>query len=300
MKRFADVDAFITGGSSGIGRALALALAGQGAHVHLAARREGPLDEALEAVGRARLNTAQRCSAHPLDVTDGEQVRAVFNQLAAEGAPPQVVINCAGAVAQQLALDAALAHAPGYFDTTPPEVYRRLVEINYLGAVHVCRAAAPHLRRGAHLVNVASGAVILPVPGYAAYVGSKCALVGFSEVLRYEMRPRGVRVSVAYPEDTDTPQLRAERETRAREINVIAALSSVMSAERAAQLILRGVRRGAFHIPLGTDTALIFHLLRPMEWVKFRVMDAILAVSRRRAAYGGGSAGGPRRPVEDE
>ncbi len=288
MRRFTDVHAFVTGGSSGIGRALALELARQGAHVHIAARREAPLDEARALVAKARRHADQQCTAHPLDVTDAGRVGAVFDALAARRMAPQLVVNSAGVVAQQLPLDATLTHMPGYFDITPPEVYRHLMEINYLGAVNVCRAVAPYLRRGGHIVNIASGSAFLPLPGYAAYVGSKCALAGFSEVLRHEMRPRGVRVSVAYPEDTDTPQLHAERASRAREINAIGALSSIMSAQKAARLILRGVRRGAFHIPLGTDAAIIFRLLRPLEWAKFLILDAILAVARRRRQQGPG------------
>lgn len=279
MKKFVGIHVFITGGSSGIGRALGIELARSGARVHLAARRADALGAALAAVQAARADPAH--SAHPLDVTDPESVRATFDDLAARGMAPQLIINCAGAVAQQLPLDESVTHAPGYFDATPLAVYRQLIEVNYLGAVHVCQAASPHLRRGAHIVNVTSGVIILPLPGYAAYVGSKSALAGFSEALRYEMRPRGVTVSVAYPEDTDTPQLHAERRTRAREIEAIARLSSVMSADKAARLIVRGVRRGAFHIPLGTDAAIIFRLLRPMEWAKFLIMDAILALARR-------------------
>lgn len=284
MRDFAAIHAFVTGASSGIGRALAVALAAHGAHVHIAARREGPLAETCAQVEQARRHPGQRCTAHPLDVTDEARVRAVFDALAAQRMAPQLVVNSAGVVAQQLGLDPSVTHRPGYFDVTPAEVYRQLMAVNYLGAVHVCQAAAPHLRRGAHIVNVASGAVFLPLPGYAAYVGSKSALAGFTEVLRHEMRPRGVRVSLAYPEDTDTPQLHAERATRAPEVNAVAGLSSVMSAERAAHLILRGVRRGAFHIPLGTDSAVIFRLLRPLEWAKFLILDALLARARRREA----------------
>jgi 3-dehydrosphinganine reductase len=268
--RFAGLPALITGGSSGIGRALALQLARRGAHVHLAARRQAPLEAALAALEAERQGAEQVFSAYPLDVTDADQARRVVEELAQQGMAPQLVVNCAGAV------------EAGYFDETAPEVYRRLIEVNYLGAVHVCQAAAPYLRGGGHVLNVATGAAFLPLPGYAAYVGSKSALVGFSEVLRYELRPRGIGVSVAYPKDTDTPQYHADLAIRSREINAISGLSSVMSAEQAARLILRGVQRGAFHIPLGTDTAIIFRLLRPLEWAKFLVLDAMLAVIRRR------------------
>jgi 3-dehydrosphinganine reductase len=282
VRHFDGVHAFVTGGSSGIGNALARQLAAAGAHVHIAARRREALDTALATLEAHRVRPDQHLSAHPLDVTDADAARGVIDALAAGGAAPQLVINNAGAVPQQLTLDPDTTHRPGYLEATPPAVFRQLIEVNYLGAVNVCRAAAPYLKRGAHIVNLSSGAAILPMPGYGAYTASKWALGGFSEVLRFEMRQRGVRVSVVYPPDTDTPQYRAERDTRAPEVNAVSALSSVMTADKAARLILRGVRRGGFHIPIGADTALTFRLLRPLEWVKFTVLDALYAIARRR------------------
>src|SRR5690606_3520719 len=192
---FRGTRALVTGGSSGIGRAIALALARAGAHVAIVARRPGPLEEARAALRAAAPDAAQRFAAIAADVADPEQAaRAVAEAVAALGGL-DLLVNNAGA-----------ARALRFVDT-PLAEFRRLLDLNFLAAVTTTRAALPHLGAGARIANVSSLAGALAIYGYAAYAPSKFALTAFSEVLRQELRPRGITVAVLLPPDTDTPQL---------------------------------------------------------------------------------------------
>lgn len=231
---FEGLRALVTGGSSGIGRATALALARRGAHVALLARGARGLEEACAEAGAAATSPAQRFFAVPCDVADAAQVETAVAGAAAALGGLDLVVNNAG-----------IAHA-ARFEDTPLEVFRRVFEVNFLGAVNVTRAALPHLRasgRG-HVSNVSSLAGLLAIYGYAAYAPSKFALTAFSEVLRQELRPQGIRVSVCFPPDTDTPQLAAENRTKPPETHALAGNASLLTPEAVADALLAGIARG--------------------------------------------------------
>jgi 3-dehydrosphinganine reductase len=104
--------------------------------------------------------------------------------------------------------------------------------------------------RGRALI-LGSVAGLSGLPGYSAYAPTKFALRGLAESLRAEYAPHGVRVSVAHPPDTDTPQLAAERAERPPELAALAGRARVMTADEVARAILRGLDRGRAEIPVG-------------------------------------------------
>jgi len=160
--------------------------------VTLVARRPEPLNEAAQRLSRQRPGAAVRTLA--LDVADQASVSDMLpRELAAQ--PVDLVVNNAG-----------VAHA-GRLMETEPERLRTLLDINVLGTIWVTRAVVPHLRaRGhGHIVNVASRAVLEGIYGYSAYATSKFAVLGFSQVLRAELKPDGIGVSILLPPNTDTP-----------------------------------------------------------------------------------------------
>lgn len=232
--------ALITGGSSGIGLALARRLLDVGASVTLVARRPGPLEEAkaslLREVPRGRVTTLD------LDVSDEEAVRARLGELL-DKEPVDTVINNAGVV------------MPGRFVDLPTSEFRQMMDINYFGAVHVCQATVPRLAaraastgRASHILNVSSLAGYIGIYGYTAYAASKFALRGFSEALRGELWPEQVRVSVCFPPDTDTPQLHFENQHKPAETKAIAGQVKPLTAEIVADATLRGMAKGRFEI----------------------------------------------------
>jgi 3-dehydrosphinganine reductase len=257
--------ALVTGGSSGIGRAIALGLARAGAHVAIVARREGPLAEALAALRAAAPDPAQRFAAIPADVAEPEQAaRAVTACVAALGGLDLVVNNAGAARALR-------------FEDTPLAEFRRLLDVNFLGAVALTRAALPHLAAGAQIANVSSLAGALAIYGYSAYAPSKFALTAFSEVLRQELRPRGIAVSVLLPPDTDTPQLAEENREKPPETRALAGNVPVLTSEAVAEALLDGLARGRAVIVPGWRARATLWAARHFPGLARRVIDRDVA-----------------------
>jgi NAD(P)-dependent dehydrogenase (short-subunit alcohol dehydrogenase family) len=193
--------AVVTGAGSGIGSAIARLLARGGATVHVVDMSEHSA-RAVEAEIRL---AGGRAVAHTVDVTDA----AALERLAA------TVFEAEGAV-DLLFNNAGIGHAGDVVDT-PLEDWRRVLEVNVLGVVHGISAFVPRLLdqgRPASIVNTASMAGLLPMPGMVPYSTSKAAIVGLTEALDAELAPRGVRVSALCPGVIDTAIVRGDWERR--------------------------------------------------------------------------------------
>ncbi|WP_305784667.1 SDR family oxidoreductase [Symbioplanes lichenis] len=174
-----DRHALVTGASSGIGAATVRALREAGARVAAGARRTDRLDADL---------------ALPLDVTDESSVRAAVAAAADGLGGLDLVVNAAGVMPVGPVLGADVAD------------WRRTLDTNVLGLMLVTHAALPHLQAAgsADLVNISSIGGRETFPGAAVYHASKFAVNGFSESLRKEIQPTGVRVSIVEPGFTAT------------------------------------------------------------------------------------------------
>jgi clavulanate-9-aldehyde reducatase len=219
--------AFVTGASSGIGRATALALAAAGASVAVGARRLERLAD-LEKEIRAHGVDALTLS---LDVTDEDAVRAgVASTVDALGGI-DVVVNNAGIMLL------------GQIEGADTEDWRRMMQTNVLGLMYVSHAALPHLlaRKGT-LVQVSSTAGRVARAGSGAYNASKWAVNAFSEALRQEVTARGVRVVVIEPGVVET-ELRDHitQPAAKKRINASAAAIRQLQAADIADAILYAV-----------------------------------------------------------
>jgi len=261
--------ALITGGSSGIGLALAKQLVARGARVWISGRREDALTAASLQIQQA---TGRTCNLFPADVADPAQVARLVDEITRRDGTPDLVINSAGIT------------RPGYVQDLPLEVFRQMIEVNYLGTVYVVKAVLPGmLERGSgHLVNISSGAGFLGVFGYSAYGASKYAVRGFSDVLRAEMKPHGIRVSIVFPPDTDTPQLAYEMPFKPPETKVISGNARVLTADAVASSILRGVERNRYIILPGFDIWFFYHLNNLLGSAVYLLMDWMVADARRK------------------
>ena len=117
------------------------------------------------------------------------------------------------------------------------------------------------------IVLISSGAGLIGIYGYSAYCPSKFALRGLAESLRGELKPQGIQITIAYPPDTDTPQLAAENKIKPAETRKITATAKTWSAKAVAEQILCGVEQNKFAIAPGTELTILnrFHsLLTPL------------------------------------
>jgi NAD(P)-dependent dehydrogenase (short-subunit alcohol dehydrogenase family) len=179
--------AIVTGGTKGIGRAIAEALIREGLSVCIAARKQDEIDKAIGELGG-------NASGFVCDVRDYEQVRALIAHTVRELSGLDILVNNAGV---------------GMFETveeTSPEDFRAVLETNLFGVFYCCHEAIPEMRRrgGGYIINISSLAGANPHPRMAAYNASKFGLNGFSEALMQEVRHDGIKVSYIMPGSVNT------------------------------------------------------------------------------------------------
>lgn len=212
----------ITGASSGIGRATALAFARQGASVVVAARREGPLHE----VATQSQNLGAQALAVPTDVTDEAQVQELARRAIANFGRIDVWVNNA----------AVTMFAP--FEEAPPDAFRRVIETNLFGYIYGTRAVLPYFREQGNgvLINISSIVGTVGQPYTSAYVSAKFAIRGFSECLRQELRGTDIHVCTVMPASIDTPLFQHGANYMGRTAKPV---PPIYDAEQVAQAILR-------------------------------------------------------------
>lgn len=243
--------ALISGGSSGLGLALADLLAAQGVGLTLLARDADRLSDARIAIMMA--SPTARIRGRVCDVADPDAVEAAVAASETECGPVDLAIACAGAA------------TPGRFETLGPDVFRAQMELNYFGALNLARSGLRRMRaRGrGELLLIGSAAALIGLPGHAAYAPSKFALRGLAQALRAECRADGVHVAIAHPADMDTPGLEAERRTTPPELAAISALGGLVRPEAAAARILRGLDAGRAEIHPGLASWALARLAPP-------------------------------------
>lgn len=224
----------LTGASSGIGRALALQLAAQGAWLALAARSVDELDAVAaecRAVGAA---AGARALAVPTDVADEAQCRALIARTVAEWGRVDTLV-CNAGISMWARFD-ALADLAGL---------TRIMQVNYFGAVYCTHAALPHLKRArGRIVGVSSLTGKTGVPTRTGYAASKHAMAGFFDSLRIELADDGVTVTMVYPGFVATGVRRHAVGPDGRPLGASPVQESrVMTAEACARRIVRAAER---------------------------------------------------------
>ncbi|WP_395069306.1 SDR family NAD(P)-dependent oxidoreductase [Paraburkholderia silvatlantica] len=222
----------VTGGSSGIGLALAQALLVKGAKVVITGRRPEVLANAV----RELQGTAPSVWGVAADVATPDGRAATIRQAVDALGGLDMLVNNAGGV------------RAGRLENTPEAELQAMIEVDLVAPVLLTRAALPALRASgdAMVVNVASGIALIGAPFYATYAATKAGLARFGEALRRELKGEGIHVLTAYPGATDTPMMQSNR--AGPELGF-----SREPASAVAEAIVDGIEADAFEVIRGGE-----------------------------------------------
>lgn len=275
----------VTGAAGGIGAATAVALGRAGAHLVLTdldvAGLERTAEEVRAAGGRVLLTRA-------VDLTDADAVRTLAAEVEAETGPLDVLLNIAG------------ISIWGTIDRLEEEHWRRLIDVNLMGPVHVMSAFLPAMieaRRGGHVANVSSAAGIFGLPWHAAYSASKFGLRGVSEVLRFDLRRHGIGVSLVCPGAVATPLVDGLEvvgvDRSAPSIQAVERrfLRHAITPDEAAAAIVKGLERRRYWVYTSRDIRLGHYAQRWFPWgyeAVMRLLNRSLTRAEAKAAAGAG------------
>jgi uncharacterized oxidoreductase len=240
---FAGARVFVTGGTSGIGRALAVALARAGADV--------------VASGTTERSVAATVAAHPevhgivCDLANDDSLRAAVDTLRSRFDRLDILVNNAGVQANYVFSSDAAAVALAEID--------REIAINLAGPIKLVSLALPLMAKGGTVVNVSSGTAWTGKPDAAVYSATKAGISMFSRVLRRQLAPHGIRTAEVYPPVTATAMTAARR-------------GAFASPEAVAARILAGLSSGEGEIVVGK-----LPLLRMVNRLSPRLAEAIVA-----------------------
>ncbi|MDX9849085.1 MAG: SDR family oxidoreductase [Anaerolineaceae bacterium] len=258
---FSNKNIIVTGGSSGIGSALVKELLNLGANVWIIARNEDKIKELQNQL----VDKHQLINYYLADVRNLPEIEAIAHQLRQEGKVIDGLINSAG-VAE-----------PAEFGNMGIEKYHWLMDVNYFGTVHCVMAFLPLLGAGSFIVNISSIAGYLGVYGYSAYGASKYAVRGFSDILRSELKPKNIFVSIVFPPDTQTPQLAYEEQFKPAITKKIAGSAAVMSPEKVAHEIIKGINKKKYLIFPGFESKFFYHLSNFLGPLVYPLMDFMVS-----------------------
>lgn len=269
MYTFTGKRVLITGAASGIGRAVALRLAADGAELYLT---DINADGLAETVAAAEALGARVPEHRALDITDYDAVSEFGADVHSRHPAMDVVMNIAG------------ISAWGTVDKLTHHHWRSMVDVNLMGPIHIIHTFVPAMvsaRHGGRLVNVSSAAGLVALPWHAAYSASKFGLFGLSEVLRFDLARHRIGVSVVVPGAVDTPLVQTvhiagvNRDDPHVQRWVERFSGHAVTPEKAAEKILAGVARNRFLIYTSPDIRALYAFKRLAWWLYSIVMKQV-------------------------
>ncbi|KAJ8918734.1 hypothetical protein NQ315_015054 [Exocentrus adspersus] len=237
----------VTGGSSGIGKSVAILAAKKGAHVTIIARNIDKLSEAQEELKKYRVSEDQIINKVSVDVANYEDVENNLCEIEETVGPIFMLINCAG-----------MAICGRVEDFTEQDI-KTLIEVNFLGTLYPIKAIVPKFkqRREGIIVLTGSQVSLVGMYGYSVYSSSKFALRGLAESLIMEVKPYNISVTLALPPDTNTPGFENENKTKPKETHLLSNTAGLYNPEDVAKKLLDDSLMGHFFSFIGLESFIL-------------------------------------------
>lgn len=277
--------ALITGAAGGIGRATAVVMAQRGARLFLTDINQQGLEETCRMIEG---NGGEVCLMKALDISDHSEVKALADEIHPRFGPLDILANIAGIALFSQVED--MSHAQ----------WEKIVNVNLWGPYHGIECFVPEMvraGRGGHIVTVSSTAGIIGLPWHVAYAGTKHALVGSSEVLRFDLRKHHIGVSVVLPGAVntglvETVEINADEEAAWKARKLFS--RHAISPEKVADLIVNAIEKNKYMVITTADIKLLYFLKRtspPMYRLTMTIMTWLLDRALPRTTMGGPRGG---------
>ncbi|KAL2717832.1 3-ketodihydrosphingosine reductase [Vespula squamosa] len=245
LKNVENKHVVITGGSSGIGKAIAIVAAKKGAHVTIIARNVEKLEQAkCEIIQACKKKDTQRVEYLSLDITKNyEEIQKAFMELEKTMGPIYMLVNCAGS-----------SVCAKIEDTSTSDV-QKMVDLNFLGTYYCTKAVVPSMKtaKDGIIVLMSSQAGFIGIYGYSAYCSVKFALRGLAESMAMELTPHNISVTLCLPPDTDTPGFAEEELSKLLETKLISQSSCLVKPKVIAKQLFKDALIGKFFSTVGME-----------------------------------------------
>jgi dehydrogenase/reductase SDR family protein 7B len=261
-KRFTEKVVWITGASSGIGESLVYGFVRLGAYVIASSNDLPGLTRVKEACG----SESAMVSCVPFDLSETADIKKIVTGQIDKYGKIDYLINIGG-ISQRARID-----------ETPLWLDRKIFEINYFGTIALTKAVLPYMisQKSGHILATSSISGRFGFPLRSSYSASKQALHGFFETLYLENKGANIKTSVIIPGRVNTAisfhALNAEGKEHGQ---LDEGQAKGVSPERAAEIIIRGIRRDKREILVGKGELMLLHIRRYMPWLFFRIADKI-------------------------
>jgi 3-dehydrosphinganine reductase len=268
---FKDKIAIIPGGSKGMGKATVKSFVQLGGSVCLIARGMGALKEAREECLKLKSDDSQFVEIISCDARDIDKLKPLLTEFIDNHRVPDFLFNFVGYAYAQ------------YLEKLTLEDFKNNMDVDYYGQLVPTLILLPYFMdaRSGYITFTSSVMGFMAIMGYAAYVPAKYAVFGLAEVLRTELLPYKIKVSVLFPVDTDTPGLREENKIKPEECKIISQTGTVMTPEEVAEIFIDGVLEGIFEILPGEAAFQIEEMRKDPDALR-GVIDSLYKRARRK------------------
>lgn len=268
--RFFQQNVIITGGSSGIGLALADEFAKSGANIFLIGRSKDKLEKAQVEL-RQKFGQSLQVQIFTADVGKRDEIEAVIQHIGKNFGGIHTLINNAG------------NNHHGRFEENDVSRFEEIFQTNYFGALYPTKAAWEYLKnaKDGQLGFVSSVAGYTGLIGMTIYAPTKFAMNGLAECLRMEGKDYGIQVTVLYPPDTDTPLLEKAKKEGNPDTKALSKNAKLMQPEEVARLFMEGMLNNRFEVLCNSTSKMIRVVKGLFPRLYFRIIDNKVAKARK-------------------